>query len=285
MSDTDAPLCLGPEPITAPLHHRLPAGTIDTHFHVFKAGAPLNTPRSYTPQILTIRDWLNYAQAVGIHRGVLVQPSVYGTDNSVLLEALATRPQHLRGIVVVPPETDEKALGNLDQLGVRGIRINLRNKGGIGLDAFTALAPKVRALGWHVQFQTGPEAIATVSELATQHDIVAVIDHLAFMSLDDGGIDLAQLQRALDSGRVRVKISAAYRLRDTAHHDGYRAVIAQLAQSHADHLLWGSDWPHTELFDTMPSESSIIDLSLSALPESAHERVFVSNPTRLYWSH
>ena len=50
-----------------------------------------NAPRSYTPQIQTLADWQQLAGTLGIARGVLVQPSVYGFDNSVLLEALADR--------------------------------------------------------------------------------------------------------------------------------------------------------------------------------------------------
>ena len=285
MTKDDAPLCLKPIALTSPLQRRLPEGTVDTHFHVFKQGAPLNTPRSYTPQILTIADWQAYAHAVGISRGVLVQPSVYGTDNAVLLEALSAHPDQLRGIVVIPAETSKAEFQSLDALGVRGVRINLRNKAGIGLDALTTLAPKIRALDWHVQFQIGPESIATVAELVKTHALTGVIDHLAFMALDPGGADLLQLQRALDAGRILVKISAPYRLRDTDNHDGYRAVIARLAANHADRLLWASDWPHTELFDTMPSEAEIVDLSLAALPADTQDRVFRRNPHQLYWSH
>lgn len=285
MTTSEAPLCLPPRPLTAPLPVQLPAGTVDTHVHVFKAGAPLATPRSYTPQILTIEDFWPYAKAVGIARGVLVQPSVYGTDNDVLLDALARHPEQLRGIAVVRPDSTVEALRRLDALGVRGLRINLRNKAGIGLDALAELAPKIRDLDWHVQFQVGPDAIATVAALAERHEVVGVIDHLAFMAPDAAGADLAALQRALDGGRIRVKISAPYRLRDTTDHAGYRAVVAALAASHADKLLWASDWPHTELFDTMPGDDDIVALSLSALPPHAHQRVFVQNPQQLYWSH
>ena len=285
MIQADAPLCLPPLPLTRPMRMPLPAGSIDTHFHVFQQGAPLATPRSYTPQMLTIDDWLGYAEATGIARGVLVQPSVYGLDNSVLLAALAEHADRLRGIVVIAADTSDEELRRLDRLGVRGVRINLRNKSGIGLDAVAELAPRIRRLGWHLQFQVGPEAITTVSELAARHEITGVIDHLAFMPLDPVEAALTDLQRALDTGRIRVKISAPYRLRDSENHAGYRHVVGALAANHADGLLWASDWPHTELFDVMPDDADLVALSLAALPAFAHELAFVRNAETLYWSH
>ena len=134
-AEAEAPLCLPPLPLTRLPATRLPSGTIDTHFHVFKRGAVLNTPRSYTPQILTLPDWKQLGPKLGVSRGVLVQPSVYGFDNSVLLEALATDPVNLRGVVVLPQETSVSELRQLDRLGVRGVRINTRNKGGLPFEA------------------------------------------------------------------------------------------------------------------------------------------------------
>jgi predicted TIM-barrel fold metal-dependent hydrolase len=285
VSAVDAPLCLAPIALPGPLGQQLPVGTIDSHFHVFDNAAPLNTPRSYTPRILTLDDWLAYAGLVGIERGVLVQPSVYGVDNSVLLAALSRQPDRLRGVVVIAPDTGDAELARLNQHGVRGVRINLRNKGGIGLDALAALAPRIRALGWHVQFQVGPETIATVAALTAQYGIVGVIDHLAFMPLDPAGAALDALRRVLDSERVLLKISAPYRLRDTANHAGYRHVVGALSGSHPDRLLWASDWPHTELFDTMVDDAALVSLSLAAVPTAAQRQVFSQNATSLYWAH
>ena len=87
---------------------------------MFKADAPLNTPRSYTPQIRTLADWRAYADAVGIDKGVLVQPSVYGFDNSVLVEALESDPERLRGVVVLRPDTAMDELRRLDAAGRAG---------------------------------------------------------------------------------------------------------------------------------------------------------------------
>ena len=281
----EAPQCLPPRPLRNPTGLRLPEGTCDSHFHVFVPDAPLASPRSYTPCMETLAGWRALAESFGIARGVLVQPSVYGTVNNVLLAALAAEPERLRGIVVIPATTREAELQRLDDLGVRGVRINLRNKAGIGLDALETLAPRLSALGWHVQFQVDAVAIATVAALAARHGIAGVIDHLAFMPLDPPGEALGALLRAMDGGRIYTKISAPYRLADSAGHDGYRSVVGRLANSHPERLLWGSDWPHTELFTTVPEEDDLVALALEALPEATHGRVFAENAEALYWSH
>lgn len=282
MSDVlAAPLCLPPRPMRNSSDLRLPQGTCDTHFHVFAPGFPLAEPRSYTPQMETILGWQTMADSFGIDGGVLVQPSVYGLDNNVLLATLDAHPDRLRGIVVIPGTTPTSEIARFDQLGVRGVRINLRNKSGIGLDALADLASRIKPFGWHVQFQVGPQAIGSIAELCQRFEINGVIDHLAFMPLDPQGPAVADIQRALESGRVWTKISAPYRLKG----DGYAAVIRTLARNHGNRLLWGSDWPHTELFHDVPEEDDLVAQSLAAVPAENHVSVFTENAKTLYWSH
>ncbi len=281
----DAPLCLPPRPLRNPADLRLPQNTCDAHFHVFAPSAPLAIPRSYTPRIEPIDNWLALADTFGIARGVLVQPSVYGLDNRVLLTALAGHADRLRGVVVIPPETSDAELQRLDALGVRGVRFNLRNKSGIGFDALASLAPRIRALGWHAQFQIGPEAIATVADLTARYDITGVIDHLAFIALDNPGTARDDLDRALETGRVYVKISAPYRLSDTLNNQFYRSSVSTLTERYPNRVLWGSDWPHTELFKTVPEDDDLIALSLDAIPSAHHTSVFADNAAALYFSH
>jgi predicted TIM-barrel fold metal-dependent hydrolase len=89
------------------------------------------------------------------------------------------------------------------------------------------------------------------------------------------------MRHALDGGRVWTKISAPYRL---AGND-YAGVVSTLARSHGDRLLWGSDWPHTELFRDVPEDDELVALSLSAVPANLHDLVFNEAAKTLYWSH
>ncbi|MEO8686191.1 MAG: amidohydrolase family protein [Devosia sp.] len=265
----------------------LPEGTVDTHFHLFKAGAPLNTPRSYTPQVRTLADWRAYAQTVGIARGVLVQPSVYGVDNSVLLEALATDPANLRGVVVLPADTSLNELTQLDRLGVRGIRINTRNKGGLAFETISDFAASLAPLGWSLQFQVKPEQLSNLVSLAPTLGLPLVIDHLGFIPLGTAGTagHLATLQRLLDAPNTYVKLSAPYRLTTGGDYSAFAQIVGTLVKTHPHRLLWGSDWPHTELWTDMPDDADLVDAMTAWLGNDAiRQQVFVTNPQSLFFS-
>src|SRR3954447_5853788 len=59
------------------------AGATDCHAHVFKRGLKLADVRRYAPDYdATPQDYLRVLDENGMARGVLVQPSFLGTDNS-----------------------------------------------------------------------------------------------------------------------------------------------------------------------------------------------------------
>jgi predicted TIM-barrel fold metal-dependent hydrolase len=77
---------------------------VDTHAHVI--GVPLRyrfvETRSYTPPEAPPQAYLHMLDATGMTFGVLVQVSVHGTDNHLMVETLKANPQRLEGIGVVP---------------------------------------------------------------------------------------------------------------------------------------------------------------------------------------
>ncbi|WP_454854461.1 amidohydrolase family protein [Rhizobium binxianense] len=282
--DREAPLCLPRLPLSRLPATTLPAGAIDTHFHVFRAGAPLNTPRSYTPDIATLADWTDFADRLGIGRGVLVQPSVYGLDNQVLVEALTAFPDRLRGIVVIDPETDPREIARLHRLGVRGVRINTRNKGGLPLTAAETLAAAIRDFDWSLQLQISPDQIDDIAGRLPR--VRFVIDHLGFIPLADDAWRqyLPALQRLADCPGGYIKLTAPYRLTRERGYAGFAEVARALAASHPEKLLWGSDWPHTELWSDMPDDADLIDGVQDAIgtPMLAH-KIFIENAETLFF--
>jgi predicted TIM-barrel fold metal-dependent hydrolase len=68
--------------------------------HVFDAQAPV-VGSHYQPHTASLADIEALAQAHGNGHLVLVQPSVYGHNNSLLLKALHTSPGRHRGVVVL----------------------------------------------------------------------------------------------------------------------------------------------------------------------------------------
>jgi predicted TIM-barrel fold metal-dependent hydrolase len=285
-AEAEAPLCLPRLPLWRLPAKALPEGTIDTHFHVFRSGAPLATPRSYTPDIATLADWAAFADRIGIGRGVLVQPSVYGFDNSVLTEALAAFPDRLRGIAVIDPETNEGEIARLDRLGVRGVRINTRNKGGLPLAAAEVLAASLRNFGWSLQLQVSPEQLADLAGLLPRFGAPFVIDHLGFIPLVDGAWRqyVPALQRLADSPGGYIKLTAPYRLTPDRGYAGFAEAVKALASSHPEKLLWGTDWPHTELWSDMPDDADLVDRMQDAIAGTTLARkIFVENAEALFF--
>src|SRR5688500_9286112 len=104
-STGQAPTCPGPDPTShGPALFTVPPGAVDTHAHVI--GLPPDHPfaetRSYTPPEATPQAYLHMLDATGMTYGVLVQVSVHGIDNRLLVKTLRANRKRLKGIAVVP---------------------------------------------------------------------------------------------------------------------------------------------------------------------------------------
>jgi 2-pyrone-4,6-dicarboxylate lactonase len=64
----------------------MPPGACDTHFHVFEHGYPHVPDPLYTFPDGTLDAYLRMTEVLGIEHMILVQPSFYGTDNSLLTD-------------------------------------------------------------------------------------------------------------------------------------------------------------------------------------------------------
>src|ERR1700757_4502279 len=91
-----------PNSIT-PAGFDVPEGACDCHVHVFgdPGRFPFAATRTYTPESASVTELLTMHRALHISRAVIVQPSVYGTDNSCTLDALKQYGAKARGIAVL----------------------------------------------------------------------------------------------------------------------------------------------------------------------------------------
>ena len=106
------PGCPAPLEPTAP-KIPLPPKACDTHAHVFGPAAefPYAEDRSYTPPDAPLAKYLAMLDTLGFARGVLVQGSAHGRDNSAMLDALAREPKRLRGVAVADASVPEQSCG------------------------------------------------------------------------------------------------------------------------------------------------------------------------------
>jgi predicted TIM-barrel fold metal-dependent hydrolase len=117
------PACLPPREVSRPKVPP-PPDACDTHAHVFGPASrfPYADDRSYTPPDAPLEKYLGMLDAIGFARGVLVQGSAHGRDNSAMLDALAQRPDRLRGVAVADADISPGELCEWNRLGVRALR-------------------------------------------------------------------------------------------------------------------------------------------------------------------
>ena len=265
----------------------LPPGACDCHLHVIGEPAryPFDARRSYTPAPAALADYEQVMQACGIDRAVLVQPSVYGTDNACLLDALseaqASGPP-LRAVAVPAADASDEVLEAMHALGVRGVRLNLVNPQVLGVDDGIALVERMRHRGWHLQLHLRLDAAGErlLADLAERTASPLVVDH--FGRPPPGPAPAAMLD-LLASGRAWVKLSASYRVGSTPGRGELVSLARALVEGNPDRVLWGSDWPHTELTEPPPRDGDLVDELAAWLPEAGlREKVGVANPAVLY---
>jgi predicted TIM-barrel fold metal-dependent hydrolase len=263
----------------------LPAGW-DSHVHVFDAAAPVQ-PGHYAPVHRPLAAIEALAAAHGVGHLVLVQPSVYGTDNTVLLRALHEGAGRHRGVAVVDADLSEAALDALHAAGVRGIRFNLVSPVGHPGDpaeALQALAPRLRARGWHVQWYAHAPQLATLAALQARSGLPFVLDHLAGLHAALDADDPAwQAAAALAAGGAWIKLSGWYRLRAETPYAALQPAIARAAALFGARTLWGSDWPHTSFApDALPPYDSLLAPVRRVLGDAATVRLLRDHAPALY---
>lgn len=283
-------VCAAPSPDVAQPSFKVPTGAVDTHAHVVSANLdvyPMVAERSYTPPPAPEENYLAMLDACGMTYGVLVQISVYGTDNRYLLEVLRRHPQRLRGVAVVSPEVSDGELEAMHAAGVRGLRLNVLFGGGIGFAAMETLAQRIKDLGWHLQFLMDVKTLPELMPRMTKLPVPGVIDHMGHTPVA-GGIGapgFAALRHLVRDHGYWVKLSGAYRISEQSPAFADVVPIAQaLIDDAPDRVLWGSDWPHVSLTaDRMPDTGRLCNLIADWAPaEATRRKILVTNPAHLY---
>lgn len=254
--------------------------------HVFDAATPV-LPGHYQPPSHTLAQIEAHAGAGGVGHLVLVQPSVYGTDNHLLLQALQAGAGRHRGVAVVAPAVSDASLAQLHAAGVRGVRFNLVSPVGAPRDPaaqLLQLAPRLRTLGWHVQWYVRPADLPAVLALQAQTGLVFVLDHLAgFHATTPPAAPAWATLAALADAGAWVKLSGWYRLQAQAPFAAIHPVLWRVAQCFGQHTVWGSDWPHTSLAATadLPYAATWQPV-YDALGATAANTVRFDHPKQLY---
>lgn len=227
---------------------------------------------------------------LGVERAVLVQPSVYGLDNSAMLAALGEAGTAFRGVAVVDWAIGDAALAAMHAAGVRGVRVNIVDvkdgKSSLPLDQLRGLAQRIAPLGWHVEFLAHVDAFATLDRDLAGFPVDVVFGHLGYMHAGCGlaAPGFRALLRMLEAGRCWVKLTGPYRISAaTLPYPDVTPFAQALLRAAPERVVWGTDWPHVMMKGAMPNDGDLADLLGEWIPdENQRRRVLVENPAQLY---
>ena len=273
----------------------LPPGACDCHAHICGPAAafPYSAERIYTPPDATIESYRHLLGVLGVERAVLIQPSVYGTDNCAMLAALQAAGPGFRGVAVVEPAISARDVEALHRAGIRGVRLNLvdrrEGKNAVPVEMVRALADRIAPLGWHIEFLVNLDEAPGFADAVAGLPVPIVLGHLGYPRA--GARDWIKspafegLLSMLAGGRCWVKLTGPYRISSAADlpYDDVDAPAAKLAQAAPGRLIWGSDWPHVMMKKPMPNDGALCDLLARWIPDAkTRARILVENPMELY---
>jgi predicted TIM-barrel fold metal-dependent hydrolase len=289
----DAPLCPPADRNTRTPRIKMPLGACDTHAHVCGPldQYPCIPNRLYTPPPETFPMYRAMLDTLGVERAVLTQPSVYGTDNRCLLDALAQGGESVRGVAVVDASITDTELRAMDDAGIRGIRINIvdrrDNRNVLNMDELMPIARRIAELDWHIEFLLHSDAVPDLAGSIAKLPVPVVLGHLGYVHAERGGANnpgFHALLKLIEAGQTWVKLTAPYRIsaEDMPFRDT-NAMAHALVRTAPERLIWGTDWPHVKIDKAMPNDGEIADILLDWVPDVAiRHMILVENPIALY---
>ncbi|KAJ6137308.1 hypothetical protein N7471_003794 [Penicillium samsonianum] len=278
------------------LKQRLPPNSWDSHMHVVEPERfPVSPTAVYKPTAHTLPEALAFESGLGVENLVFVQPSVYGTDNSCLLDALKRLgPSRGRGVVVVDPATVKpETLNEWHTLGVRGLRVNLQSVGKVMdktelEETLLQHAELARPRNWIIEIYLPLNMVSMVKSILPRLGVRICIDHfgspkLASWDRDGPAFNPYNLQgfssliSLLRAGRTYVKVSAPYRLSKDNQMRDLLAMAREFLSVAPDRVIYATDWPHTRFSRVDISPFTECCLELCATKPGLAERLFRRN--------
>ena len=200
--------CPGPRAVTSRPSWRAPPGAVDCHCHVFGPfdRYPLSPGRSYTPPEASVAQYLDMLGTIGLSRTVIVQPSIYGTENAVTLDAVeAIGLDRARAVVVVDDGFGAAELAAMAERGARGVRFNAVSGNGTPVEQLERLAERIAPLGWHVQLYAHGAEMVELEPVLRRLPVPVVVDHMGGVKAAEGGRGASRLPGAAPAaGRRRL---------------------------------------------------------------------------------
>ena len=285
--------CIAPDRNPRRPNLKLPAGSVDTHVHVFDFKYPFSPARGYNPPEATLTQLSHMHDVIGVDRVVFTQPSVYGTDNTAMMDSVAVLNEAnkdcARAIISCSPDITDSELEEFNIAGVRGLRFNMDNAGGMSvtLDDLPRLADRIRPLSWHMEFLFAGEEFIDLLPIFKSLSTPISIAHFAYQNAV-AGVEAPGFQALLNlvrEGNTWIKISGANRVSATGMppFDDVKPLAEALIEANSSCLVWGTDWPHPNIFDENPNDGDLVDaLGDWISDKKILQKLLIDNPANFY---
>jgi 2-pyrone-4,6-dicarboxylate lactonase len=284
------PTCKAPDPDTRKPKYQPPPGACDAHCHIFGPGDiyPYAPDRSYTPPDAPLSRFKALQETLGLSRAVLVNASCHGSDNTVIVDAIAQSGGTYRGVANSDDSFTEKDFEKLHLAGFRGVRFNfVKHLGGMpDMGEFQRTLARIRPFGWHIDLHFDAGDLIEHDALLKSLPVPFIIDHMGRVPTKNG---LGQepfkllLNLARTNEKCWIKISGSERISSGPPFTDAVPFAQALIEAAPDRILWGTDWPHPNIAKHMPNDGDLVDLIPLMMPNaSLQKRILVDNPHRLY---
>ena len=285
--------CIAPDRNPRKPDITLPKGSIDTHVHIFESHFPLFEGRGYNPPNSTLEDLIHLHTTLGVDRVVFTQPSVYGVDNSAILKGMNVLNEKVankaRGVCAIKMDASEASLQELHDQGIRGVRLNLDNKGGMPLELteISKLEDKIKGFGWHLEYLFPGKDIVELEPVLSNASVPVSIGHFAYQPATSGinADGFKTLLRLLKDGNTWIKISGANRVSETdlPPYDDVLPMARALVEANPDNVMWGTDWPHPNKYEVNPNDGDLVNWFGEWITDDAmRARIMVDNSEAFY---
>ncbi|MDB5572479.1 MAG: putative metal-dependent hydrolase, TIM-barrel fold [Hyphomicrobiales bacterium] len=272
----------------------IPEGACDAHCHI------IGPHDRYAPAPFAgdVPDGNAHAhklalRGAGLSRALIVHPSsVYGADHTAMMDALAASPGMYRGVAVADRFVADSQLEAWRDAGVCALRFievktaaGQRFPGSAGFEDMRELAPRLRALGMHMQLWAPCEDIVANEKMLVSLGVPVVLDHMgkidAARGVGDAGFQ--RLRALVRDGALWVKLSLCRNSQRFPDYEDLRAFHDAFIEANPARLVWGSDWPHLRMGALTPDIGHLLDLFLTwTNDEALARRILVDNPAGLF---
>jgi predicted TIM-barrel fold metal-dependent hydrolase len=265
---------------------------VDSHCHVFDiARFPYSPEARYLPpehEAGTVEQFSAVLDAHRLSHALLVSPtSGYLYDNRCMLAAIREGKGRFKGIARLRADTGERALAELRDGGVIGVRLDLVADGVASLrdPDLSRLLGAVREMRWLAQVQCERDQLDEAAPMLRAARVPLLFDHCGRPDAELG-VDQPGFKALLAFGRDGhyVKLSGPFRFANafSAKARIKPFVEALLETFTPQRCVWGSDWPFLRMSRRMDYGPVLANLEHWIPDEHDRRQVLWETPAALF---